>query len=248
MGLKDWLKPAWKDKDRDTRLAAVNELTTQKHLISVALNDDDGEIRETALNRIDMSTLWEPQLLRRIAVSDRPWDTRLVAVDRIEDDNVLCDIACREPNPIVRWAALRRMENETLYEKVARSDAPDDIRIAALAHVEDEDALKQIFEAAQSEWIKEAAVRQIHDAEWLDSVARGDSIRWVRVAAVENIDDVQLLSSIAETEMDPFVKKAAIENIDNADVLARFRNDPSELVKDAVRTRMALSGDESLPA
>ena len=63
MGLKDWLKPAWKDKDRNKRLAAVKTLTIQKHLISVALNDSDPEICDAALDRIELSTLWEPELL-----------------------------------------------------------------------------------------------------------------------------------------------------------------------------------------
>lgn len=148
--------------------------------------------------------------LARVALGDKDWSIRMLAVERLTLQPVLARIALSDVDPDIRKRAVSRMTNQNALAKVATHDGDWSVRQLATTKLTDQAALARITAADEDPDIRKLAVSLLKDQAALARVARGDKEWTVRMAAVEKLADAGVLAQIAMKDHDPDIRKRAL--------------------------------------
>jgi hypothetical protein len=149
-------------------------------------------------------------VLDRIAIGSGPLETRLQALARIDEGELLVDVALHagfeEAGTSVRLAAVARITAAADLARLAREG--DDLTApAAVRRIDDQVVLAAVYKEAAKDValhrpVMEAAVEKITDQSFLAEVVRAgyanDSNERVRALALEHIHDDALLLALAK--------------------------------------------------
>jgi hypothetical protein len=129
--------------------------------------------------------------LAAMARSGRTPQARLAALERLQDEALLAEIAGRDADASVRRRAVQKITRQDVLASVARRDADDMVRTAAVARLEDQAALSAVA---------------IH----------GSGFPFARVTAVGRLTDPRLLAEVVLEADDWSLRRTAFGKLDNA--------------------------------
>ncbi len=205
MGIADLFRPKYRHSDVRVRTEAVKALTT-----------DDAAI------------------LLQVARTDSDIGVRRLAIGKIDEANVLADIAAAETERSLRdFAGARAAE---LWTSHACSDTEEEASegFAGILKLGDQHALVEIAINAALPAVRKRAFGELRDPRALAELAKGDAPQDIRLAAVGRIDDGDVLRAIA---IDTTLKEVGLAAVDKLDDVDRLENVAQKAKNKAVRQR-----------
>ena len=195
--VKYWLSDAAKYWPPEGLKAAIAKITDQALLVDVAM----GEHGYWAIDQItDQHLLWLVAIKRDSISSE-------MAVRRITNEEILCNIALSHPHDYTRLMAIWKITDQDVLTRIALSDP---------------------FKSA-----REDAVRKLIDPEVLVHIAYNDSDARVIRAAVENenMTDQTVLAYLAQYNMEFDILQVVIRKLTLQNVLADIAKSDSTKYK-----------------
>jgi len=205
MGILEKLRPTprWKHTDPSVRAAAVYEL-----------GPEDGEA------------------LRALAREDADTRVRRAAVTRLDEADVLADVARTDPDEEVRGEAVRGLAG-LAAEADDVSAATDAVRhLLALGRVKE---VVVVARASTSSAVRDAIVDLLEDQKALGSLSRHAADNSTRLRALARVTDAEELLNVALKSEHTDVAVAALERIDAAEPLGAI----SQRARNKVAARRA---------
>jgi len=142
---------------------------------------------------------------------------RLRAVDSLDDESVLVQVACEDPDLEVRHRAVDRLKSDDALRSVAIEGQHLDARLKAVAHIGDERVLAEIMRERKNPELMMACFEHIHSQEVLETIARDRAYNvTARRIAINMFADRNLLTDILKTVRQPALLKAARERLGEA--------------------------------
>ncbi len=205
MGIADFFRPKYRHSDVRVRTEAVKALT-----------------------RDDAATLIQ------IAKSDRDIGVRRIAIEKIEQADVLADLATAESERSLRDFAGERAAQ--LWQSAACSDEPDRANnaLSGIIKLGEQKSLVDVIVGASLAVIRKRAFGELRDPRALAALAKSDAVQDIRIAAVGRIDDGDVLRALAIDTTLKEVGLAAVERLDDAD---RLENVAQKAKNKAVRQK-----------
>src|SRR5258705_1651494 len=218
MGILEKLRPTprWKHTDPSVRAAAVYEL-----------GPEDGEA------------------LRALAREDADTRVRRAAVTRLDEADVLADVARTDPDEEVRGEAVRGLAG-LAAEADDVSAATDAVRhLLALGRVKE---VVVVARGSTSAGVRDAIVDLLEDQKALGSLSRHAADNSTRLRALARVTDDEELLNVALKAEHTDVAVAALERINGAEALGAISQRARNKVA-ARRARTKLRGlEEPAPA
>ncbi|MFH2010143.1 MAG: DUF349 domain-containing protein [bacterium] len=188
MGITDLFRASWKHKDAAVRARAVRGMDTD-----------------------------DTPLLLQIAETDSDRGVRELAVNRIEDADVLAELAQRCSDAWLTDLANERANGLRIGSAI---QGDDPVRAAhALARITADAALADIVKRAQLEAIRLAALERLQDVKALAEVVRTAADRDLCLTVLGRIEDPSVLRGIALADPRREVANAALDRLDDPDAL-----------------------------
>lgn len=136
-------------------------------------------------------------ILGEIAEKDPVFRVRLAAVGKVIGNDVLAAIAEKDSNIQVRLAAIARIKDQTRLCNLANQVAEERVRLAAVEAIADDGALEYVAINNDSDSVRLAAVRRIKKEEHLLAVAAKSPGLSSRLEAIHRISSPAILSRVA---------------------------------------------------
>jgi hypothetical protein len=205
MGIADLFRPKYRHSDVRVRTEAVRALTA-----------DDVAI------------------LTQVARTDRDIGVRRIAIEKLDEADVLAEIAAAETE-----RSLREFAGERAAQLWTQTACSDDAEAAAAAlsgiiKLGDQHALAEVAVHGDEAALRKRAFGELRDPRALAELAKGDAPQDLRLAAVARIDDGDVLRALAIDTTYKEVGLAAVEKIDDKD---RLENVAQKAKNKAVRQR-----------
>lgn len=247
------------------KIAAINKIDSQYHLVEIVLNEKNKDIKLIALEKV-----YDENLLSKITLSNIPRNISFMALKKITDQtilaiivnskeifahrinatrlitnqNILLDLAKNNPDWIVRSIAVEKITDQNVLITIAKDDHNRSVRISAIKKITDQRALIDIVKL-ENEWqVREEAVKKITNQNFLIEIAENDTIKRVSYAAFKNITDQKFVLNIVRTTKNWKYKLEAANKLTDQNILLDIiRNwNPYELQCIALNH---LSGDDN---
>jgi hypothetical protein len=169
MGFLDLFRPKWKHSDPSVRLEAVKGFTTE-----------------------------DAAQLAQVVRQDRDPRVRRVALKKIDDPELLGELAVRDPDESLRRDAAEKA-SELLLDAALGED--DEARcLTAVGLLSGQRALAEVACRAAFETVQRQALERLTDDKWRADVARRSSDAKLRLAAAEQIRDLEILRELAVSD------------------------------------------------
>jgi hypothetical protein len=220
------------------RAKAVSEISDQKELAEIVLNDQSDMVRMAALKNIA-----DPGLLTQIAKSTMSEEVAGYVTGKIDSRDMLLDAARSAMLPAVKIGAVARLTKLDPYCLVDLACREGDSLVIQqiISGIRDRASLEKIIREAASPHAKTAAINSLEkpDQEFLRDITGSEKEIAVCEAAVLRITDTAILSGIVLGSINPGVQKAAIEQISDKKLLSELAagNIP-ETVRKAIERRL----------
>lgn len=114
MGFLQIFKPAYKSKDPEVRLKAIEKIDDENLLARLAMDDPSPRVRSAAVRKVG-----NQDLLQEIALDGKEIDARIAAVERIDDQEMLAEIIKIRKNYQLTGACFTRITDRKILEKIA---------------------------------------------------------------------------------------------------------------------------------
>lgn len=220
-------------KELQTRIEAITHLTDQDVLAEIIRTDSYFLIHLAVVENLTDQAVLAEIANGHIHYDD---DVQIKAIEKLNIESVLVDIAKTEYSLIgrtskVREAAIKKLSSE-MRETISPWLDPDSTK-----NISDSTLLAEIIENAGNTDVRIAAVNNLTDQVLLSEIAKSEWDDDVRKAAVEKITDQILLAEIAEKDKSLDVRLTAAGRIDNQAVLAEIATKPflsSEFLRAAI--------------
>ncbi len=181
-------EPVWKtnkEEKLNEAMSAVQAIEDPKKLRDVAMNALLPEVRLEAVNR-----LADEKLLREVVVGENTnFDARKAAVQKINDENVLAEIAEQRSAYPADGEAIAKLENPELLKKIAMSEHGWE-QSKAVYKITDQEILKEIAEKGEKGDARRTAIRCMTDPEELLNIMEGTSERFIITEAFKRFDEL----------------------------------------------------------
>jgi hypothetical protein len=205
MGIADLFRPKHRHSDVRVRAEAVKALTS-----------DDAAI------------------LVQVARTDRDIGVRRLAIEKIDEAEVLAELAAAETE-----RSLRDLAGERAAELWTQTACSGDAEAAGAAltgmiKIGDQHALVEVAVRAELPPTRKRAFGELRDPRALADLAKRDAPHDLRIAAVGRIDDGDVLRALAIDTTSKEVGLAAVEKLDDVD---RLENVAQKAKNKAVRQR-----------
>ena len=181
-------EPVWKtnkEEKLNEAMSAVQAIEDPKKLRDVAMNALLPEVRLEAVNR-----LADEKLLREVVVGENTnFDARKAAVQKINDETVLAEIAEQRSAYPADGEAIAKLENPELLKKIAMSEHGWE-QSKAVYKITDQTILKEIAEKGEKGDARRTAIRCLTDPEELLNLMEGTSERFIITEAFKRFDEL----------------------------------------------------------
>lgn len=181
-------EPVWKtnkEEKLNEAMSAVQAIEDPKKLRDVAMNALLPEVRLEAVNR-----LADEKLLREVVVGENTnFDARKAAVQKINDETVLAEIAEQRSAYPADGEAIAKLENPELLKKIAMSEHGWE-QSKAVYKITDQTILKEIAEKGEKGDARRTAIRCMTDPEELLNIMEGTSERFIITEAFKRFDEL----------------------------------------------------------
>ncbi len=163
--------------------------------------------------------------LGSIAADKRePLPVRIEAISRLDDQQVLTRIA-KDPRDCCRSVALERIEDKELLFQLAVADDDEEIATSAALLLAEENLYKKIVESETARLeTRQAVLKKITDQDFLLKVALLSGFEPLELAAIENLTDDMALLHILESRVSLAAKQAAVYKVTDIERLILVKN------------------------
>lgn len=144
-------------------------------------------------------------------------ETRLQAVEQLQDLSVLSQIAQNDEVASIRRLAIAKLDDLTLLESIAQRDPDNEAR--ELAHERFKAVLCGLKNGSAPLMQRIHWLNQSHDPQLIEHVLHHGQEFEMRLAALGRIHDENLLGDIAMNDPTGKVRQAAVEKIADIDIL-----------------------------
>jgi len=183
--------PAWKSKNEEKALKAVEKETDQNKLTEISQNAPLDNVRKAAdkkLNSVLINTI--------VDEVNYPWGLekeRINAVEKLSDPKMLISIVNKIENINVRKAAVKVLSDQSTLENIAKNDRCSDIREIAVNKLTAQSVLIDIAKYNRDANVRLIALKKLADqteqAVYIH-IARQDRNADVRLYAVSMISNL----------------------------------------------------------
>jgi len=126
---------------------------------------------------------------------------RMVALEKLDDPEVLVEVACSDDSPRVRLTAVSRLTDDPHLEKVARQAESLDVRLVAVERIFSQGTIADLLKEPEDVELIGMCFSRITDRRIIESIAGDpDFSPTVRRMAVEYYADESYLAEAAEAE------------------------------------------------
>lgn len=157
--LNKLFKPKWQHKDPEVRKAAIEALTDEQTLTSIIDNDQDIDVRLSALSRINSPAALQTYIsadhkhIRTQARQQRLQqllpDPTTAALDQLENNEDLITVANLTDDETLRLHAIGLISDEQALFDIAMSNPVAKVRLAAAQGIQHADNLQSLLGYAQ---------------------------------------------------------------------------------------------------
>lgn len=136
-------KLAIEDEDAHVRRSVVRKLNDMPLLQTLAQEDDDAEVRDSAQQRFK-------QLLSGQKDEAPPLAERLACLSQLTDHKLFEFLASKGQEIELRLAALQHVNREALLGDIASQDAASAVRLVAVEKLQQKSTLERVYKATRS--------------------------------------------------------------------------------------------------
>ncbi len=205
MGIVDFLRPKYRHSNVAVRAEAVRALTPD-----------------------------HASILVQVARTDRDIGVRRIAIEKIDEADVLAEIAAAETERSLREVAGERAAQLWLHSACGEDADSAGGALAGIIKLGDQRALVEVVARGRNAALRKRAFGELRDPKALAELAKRDAPHDLRMAAVERIDDGDVLRALAIDTTQKEVGLAAVDKLDDAD---RLDNVAQKAKNKAVRQR-----------
>jgi len=124
---------------------------------------------------------------------------RMVALEKLDDPELLVEVACSDDSPRVRLTAVSRLTDDLHLEKVARQAESLDVRLVAVERIFSQGIVADLLKVPEDVELIGMCFSRITDRRIIESIAEDpDYSPTVRRMAVEYFADESYLAEVAE--------------------------------------------------
>ena len=233
MNILELFKPKWQHSDPFIREEGVRKLKDQELLTSIFENDDDQDIRQIALMKLEnkryvinvaenkeedvdirataVEKILDQDFIRRILINkDEEWELRRAAITNNQDKDLLKEIALNDLCDITREEAVEYLTDISSLESIALNDKNGGIRCIAIRKITNKSILEKI---ALNDWHSEArkmAIDKIENQKVIENAAINDNESENRLFAMQKINNAKSLLKIYNKEPDQIIRLAIL--------------------------------------
>lgn len=192
-------------------IAALQKLTDQTLITKVAMETADANVCNAALKKIT-----EYSLLAKFSFeATNSWqlDIRVAVIDRINNQELLVNIAQIANHYKIREAATIKIIDQTILANIAISDESSWVRAAATEKLSEQYLLTKLILESKDIGVIKTAIEKLIDEAFLAKVATESKEVFVRLAAVNKLNDQELLEKISKEDIENKVCKAANDKL-----------------------------------
>ena len=192
-------------------VAATRKINNQEMLIDIASSNKSSIVRMTAIAKIE-----NVEFLKKIALDESELiDVRKVAIDHIQDDLFLFNLARFDSSLIIREVAVRNLKDQSLLETIVRSESLDESLVStAVKNVTNPEILMDLAKSSNPK-ISLAAIKNPNLKDRMDVIKKIARNRLsdinLRISAIYNIVDEDLLIYLSKNP-NPKIRFAAVKN------------------------------------
>ena len=153
-----------------------------------------------------------------IALNDRSWQIRRLALKHIKNRDVVFKIAYNDKSPRIREYFLNSF-NKAALKHLALTDPSVEVRKGSIKYIKDIDLLENLALNDSSFDVRMKACDKLKDDEFFKKLIQSESYRYDKVKIIKKIDDEKILFdfySIADSYM---LKEAIIEGLSNQEYI-----------------------------
>ena len=191
----------------------------------------------TAISKVEKMT--DQAKLTAVALEGKDKSVRSAAVGRLEDANLVADLALSDPS--VEDAAFEQLkklcDQNALVKVLTRHPSPDfGFILGAIKLIRDQSALERIAQTAASDKAREYAVEKLENQSVLNDIALNSPIAAQRIRAAMKLTDPAVLAKLALDDGNASVRECAIDNPNMTDAAALSKaalEDPDRKVRKA---------------
>jgi hypothetical protein len=126
---------------------------------------------------------------------------RMTALEKLDDPEVLVEVACSDDSPRVRLTAVSRLTDDLHLEKVARQAESLDVRLVAVERIFSQGVVADLLKVPEDVELIGMCFSRITDRRIIESIAEDPAYSpTVRRMAVEYYADESYLAEAAEAE------------------------------------------------
>ena len=173
--------------------------------------------------KIEQIKSYNQEKIIDMAKNDPNWHVRLVAVENIDDENVLKDILKDELTSAVAVKAMERINDNEFLTDICLNYPDSHIRLATINRISDEsmfskDELSSLLEKMLLNDPDEFVLKSVCENPCLDNqevlieVAKSSGNELLRRQAVHKITDEMILADFALNDKNPYIRREAIQN------------------------------------
>jgi hypothetical protein len=153
--------PAWKSKNDEKALRAVEMITDQNKLYRIAKEADNRKVCQVAIEKLNdqslladiakninprlgeaaVKKLTSQSVLADVAKNAKDKDIRKIAVGILTDQTVLADVAENDENSDVRKEAVWNLTDQAILAKIAFNNSDQEVCLVALEKITDQKIL-----------------------------------------------------------------------------------------------------------
>ena len=168
---------------------------------------------------IAVEKIEDQEILKIIINNDSNFDVRIAAVNKLEDQEILKNIAVTHDDSRVRLIAIKKISDKNFLLETAKNNKDYFIRCYALSTIDDENTLIELYKKDKTFQVRLEIIQRISDENVLFEIFQKDKILQIRLAIVQKINNKHILLKIAMDDPDAEVRKIAITRIKDDDLL-----------------------------
>jgi len=170
----------------DARRVAVDKLKSQSLLVKVAFHEPDEELCKAAIRKLDDDS-------SLMQVAEYIYDDHYLcsmAINRINNQDMLFHIAQNHTYTECRLAAVKRLDKQGPLQRIARHNSNPEVRVCAVGTLRDQQELARIAATDPSSWVRHSAIGRLEDYGLLALIVKENSSYPMRLAALIRLKEI----------------------------------------------------------
>ncbi|MBN2362932.1 hypothetical protein JXL83_02245 [candidate division WOR-3 bacterium] len=215
--LRDFFRPKWKHSSLKYRIKNISKIGNLKILEEIVLNDPVTDAKIAAIANIS-----DPATLRSFALDNSLSSIHSHSVRKIEDENVLLEIALNTDNHSIAGDIFSKKPLQTHLKKIAREAKNDEIRAKAILKTEpDENFLSERADRETNDSILMSIAEKTARQETLFDIIKKSANENVKTFAAKKLkkENIPVISRLLAEEVFLSSARSLASLIDDQDTL-----------------------------